>query len=620
MIGEDWIETVSEGIKAVREEISAKVQSSGVTDALDQRRFRARLSTATGRLAEQAANAIRSWHREKPSRRSLEALVQLYWHSGNYAKALETLTSLTRERIAKLDTTPAQDIPNQALLALCDQQRNALIKACVYSGGDFFGSSLFGKHPSDWHIQPRSVDRLAWKWKQGSSIALPDDLGSDVAQLYDDALAGKEVIGRRIGELEIMAVYKSYTALRAFHVKGPDGESFLKVMPNDPARINHAGMAYGVEVAAHLQRGELLAAAALPVSTGTNPFVYENARIVATREAVAPGESLDHLAAQGAVTEAQLDSYIRAILAAAVKGADLGAQNPDKPPVRTTEEMHKKLTERSQLGRSHLEIFGRCPSQQAGQQAGRDFHDALESYIGTTWATGDNSTSIKSVGLVHDAIFRNAFLSKNKKDEPLITLIDFGDDYIGPVGHAISIMMTQLMSENAEWTFEQFRARALSLIEEYGHQSGRELNEAAKSEIVRDMAYHPYKFISSDGKQIMAQARTACGLTALAADDELASKMSDATAPVTQVDELLQNKGLADKYCNQIRVMQASLRLLLELDSEMSAEQRTTLERLIKAIDEVLRVGIRVALLEDTAPASRGRINNSSAGDKHHDA
>ena len=617
LAGDEWILGVSEGIKSVHDEIEAKTsQSFPGIDALDQRRFRARLSSSTGRLAEQAANSIRSWHQDEPSRRSLEALVQLYWHSGNYAKALVELTDQTRRRIAGLKTTLVQDVPAQALLALYDRHRAELIKACVYSGGDFFGTSLFGKHASDWCVLPKDVDHVVLKLEQDAPIVLPAVRGSDVVQLYEDAVADKPVVGRKIGVLEVLSVHKSYTALRAFKVRGPDGISFLKVMPNDPAGLNRAQMTYGTEVADHLRRAGVDVVAPVTVSSEANPLVYQDARIVVTREKVAPGQALDDVAKAngGRLTDAQIRAYVQANLAAAVKGTDLKAANPDKPPVRTTGDMHAKLAERSRLGRRHLEIFGRCPSQQAGQQAGTEFHDALEGYIQTTWATGDDSTPIRAVGLVHDAIFRNAFLSKNEKGEPLVTLIDFADDYIGPVGHAISIMLTQLMT--GDWTYEAFRGQALSLIEEYGRQSGRTLDDAA-AEIVGNMAYHPYKFMSSDGKQLMVRARAECGIDENASDDDLAAAMSKPDARA-KVDALLQDKELADKYRNQVRVMQACLQLSLEY--EKNPGRQAALKALIEAINEVLRSGIRVASLDE--PGLIGKMVAVIANDTegHHAA
>lgn len=593
LIGEDWIPAAAEGIKAVRDEIEAKTSHRlPAIDALDQRRFRARLSSVSGRLAEQAANAIVAWHREEPSRRSIEALVQLYWHSGNYAKALEELTGRTREHIRGRDTTLIEDIPDQALLTLYDRHRAVLIKACVYSGGDFFGASLFGKHPSDWHIQPRSVDTVAWQWDTVCPVSLPAVLGSDIAQLYQDEIADQDVAGRRIGQLEVVSAHKSYTALRAFKVRGPGGESFLKVMPDDPDGKNRAEMAYGAEVADHLARAGIATVRPLPVASSGNRLVFVGDGIVAIRESVAPGDALDEVAEAngGSLSEAQAGAYIRAILGAAVKGADLVAEHPDKKPVRTIGDMREKLMERSRLGRRHLEIFSRCPSQQAGRDAGTAFHDALEAYIKTTWQEDRASQRIGAVGLVHDAIFKNAFLSEDKDGKPVVTLIDFPGDYIGPVGNAISIMLTQLMS--GDWTYDQFRSQTLSLIEEYGRQSGRTLDESAVAQIVGDMAYPVYKFMSSDGKQITARARAIAGLSPSASDEELATAMNDG-AVRERVDALLQDEVLREKYGNHVRVMQACLRLSLEY--EKNPERRAALQALIEAIDEVLRTGIRVA-------------------------
>ena len=123
--------------------------------------------------------------------------------------------------------------------------------------------------------------------------------------------------------------------------------------------------------------------------------------------------------------------------------------------------------------------------------------------------------------------------------------------------------------------------------------------EGLVAEIVGDMAYPVYKFMSSDGKQIMAHARAAAGLSPSASDEELATAMNDATV-LERVDALLQDEVLREKYGNQVRVMQACLRLSLEY--EKNPERRAALQALIERISEVLRTGIRVAGVDQGPP------------------
>ena len=81
----------------------------------------------------------------------LDALVRLYWHSGQYRRALDVAV---KQVIAQSDTDETRRVAG-----LIRKHQDEIIKAMVYSGGQIH-RSVFGRKPSDWVVRPTSVDKI----------------------------------------------------------------------------------------------------------------------------------------------------------------------------------------------------------------------------------------------------------------------------------------------------------------------------------------------------------------------------------------------------------------------------------------------------------------------------
>jgi len=70
-----------------------------VFDALDRRQFKMEISEISSEIAGITVNYLQSIHGERPTRRTLEFLVQLQWAGGQYQQAINFLTGETRNML-----------------------------------------------------------------------------------------------------------------------------------------------------------------------------------------------------------------------------------------------------------------------------------------------------------------------------------------------------------------------------------------------------------------------------------------------------------------------------------------------------------------------------------------
>lgn len=577
----------------------AAIQNDADFDPIDRQRHRYELKEITEVVAAEAISQIHAQHRAEPSRRNLETLVQLQWAMGQYSSAFDTLKLETGNRVARAHGDSDQVSPEIAryslLAALFTQHEASLLKACVYSGGEFFGASIFGKRVNDWAKRPETAADVVVKidWPEGYGVK-PEGTGA-FGDLYRKAIEGKGdgIPSTQIGDWKVVqAIPASFTDLRVFKVVDADGNlSIMKILPNDPAGRNLREMQATVRMTDYLARNGVPVPRVLGMRPGEGGKVLETADAVVIRETVAPGIELGNVArTQGGLTLHQEQLYVDATLDAALKGRKLSDDLGAKPRVDDFGVMHEKLKERAAEAVESFDAFAATDTYRqkfGGEAAGKgaSFHQAFDRYLDHFW---NADRPLEEVGFVHDAIFRNYFLEGEK-----VTVIDVAGDYVGSVGNVIGAMTTQLQPPGKLWTYAEYKERVISMIDRYGQLKGTALTEAQRIEIIQHLPVQPYRMLSSDSGQLMRRLKATLDLPENSSGVDLVEAIGRSENAGT-LEAFLNDAEMTDKYQRYMRLLEHGLQLSKEHLPAGATESFTVLNELIEQVRSVQQIGLRV--------------------------
>ncbi len=289
-----WFSDPSENALGELQKIVEKIRT-GDFDALARRLLRVQLSDVSGLLAQSAVAEIQNDHREAPNRRTLEMLVQLHWGMGRYKHAIELLAKETMQHIVRSANeethTGAQKLWRGLILVqLFSELQDNLLKACVYSGDDFFGTSIFGKRQSDWVARPRTLDEVVVSIVAELDGFMDSETAAGFSSVLERAAAGEilDVSAESpltVGPYRVTGLHVRPQGEYEFQVQGPSGHGLLRLFPNDPTGRNHARAIAGTELAAALARTDTTGPKHLLLTAGKTPLVYADERVVMTLEA-----------------------------------------------------------------------------------------------------------------------------------------------------------------------------------------------------------------------------------------------------------------------------------------------------------------------------------------------
>ena len=613
----NWLRAAVEANVKPLKELMQRIESDPDYDAIDRQKYREEVTEIASNVAEIAVAHARQMHERAPSRRTLEVRMQLEWGMGLYSAALQTLLKETLsyavpasgsggndstddfDELLQGDSSAAQAKALRALFwgRLVQVNEDYLLKACVYSGGEFFGTSVFGRRMNDWVRKPKTVEQVVVRLEEPKSFGLNEAGGEEFGKLYRDVVAnppkGPFATPRKIGDYKIVeAIPASFTDVRVFRVIDEWGnESIVKVIPKDGDNLLQ--MEATVRMTDYLARQGVNVPSMLPIREGGGK-VLETADAIIIRETRATGTELAEIAeAQGGrLTAAQERLYIDTTLDMAVRGK--GIYNLTyKDPVLDFADMRGRLLERADESLEHFETFARTQlyQQKFGMgvvKEGSGFDTAYRRFVKRFWK-GDQP--IKEVGLVHDGIMRNYFLDGEK-----MTVIDVGSDFVGSVGNDVSTMLTQLQPKGVQWSFQEYAAKAEEIIGVYEKKVGRQLNEAEKTEIIQHLSFQPYRMLSSDSGRFLAQIREACGLPYGASEAELTVAMRK-PENLAKVEEFLTDPAVQEKFDRHMLGLEHSLMFFGQRLPAEAVEDRRVVSDLIEQVRHARNAGMRVVLL-----------------------
>jgi hypothetical protein len=646
----NWLDTIVKPKHELLKALIARIDGDPDYDPVDRRKYRLEVADIEDAIGEVTVEKVGEMHHKAPSRWTIETLVQTKWSMGQYTDAIGTLCDEATKKIEEslsesgnVRTEPdAQCRSMEAVLYIELFRRNEteLLKACVYSGGEFFGASIFGRRPNDWVQKPKTIEQVVVRLDTSmqpdaadASLRFTPDLtngeASEFSQLYREAMADPQfalAAPRTIGGYTVIeAVPASFTDVRVFKVVDLSGaRSIIKILPNDKEGNNYRQLAATVRMTDYAARCGAEVPVMLPVRRGGggrggggrggervtagfpdgggefwNPLpgankVLETPEVVIIRETEATGQELGQLVEKqgGVFTAEQERQYIDTTLDLFVRGKNLPNGYAAKEPVRTFSAMRDKLLERAEESREHFDLFAQTKLYRetlgaAKLEKGLAFHESFERYIEQLWA-GDKS--LEEYGWVHDAITRNYIIDDGK-----ITIIDVGSDYVGSVGHSIATIATQLQPRGKTWTFSEFKEKVSSLMDRYAARVGK-LNEQQEIEIIQHLPVQPYRMLSCDSDQLVRQVRIACGVPDSATEGEFLTAMRR-PENIAKIEAYLVDEQTKEKFDRHMTLVEYSLRMLDERLPATRVDDKQRLSDLIQRTREAREAGVRVVLL-----------------------
>ena len=603
--GAAWAKEVVNVQQGELEQLVEQIEADTDYDAVNRSQYRQQVAEIRWAIADVTLRQIRRIHDMEPSRRTLEMRVQAEWAMGLYEEALRTLMneSLARvglgfdDRNARRVVETANDgalitaLRADLWAQLASESELDLLKACVYSGGEFFGTSIFGRRPNDWVRKPAKVEDIVVGFEPASEYGLSRVEGEALGEAYAKVVRGKDTISS-IGRFKkVTPIAASFTEVRVFRVEDQWGNpSIVKVMPKDAAGLNKKQMEAAVRMTDYLARKGASVPSMLPMSAEDGAKVLETTDCVMTRETLAAGRELaDVVKSEGRWTAETEHLYIRSTLDTAIRGMEMPAGIGFKAPLTDFASIRDKLLERGVESRRHFQLFADTHGYQAryGEAASTDgtaFDRCYRKFVGALWP-GDQLLQEK--GLVHDAIARNYFL--DGKD---ITLIDFGSDYVGSIGNLMSTMLTQLFVNEVP-TYQQYVARFEGLMAEYQIRIGRQLTDEQVLEVIQHLSIQPYKMLSSDSGQFLAGLTRSLGVSPEATEEDVASALRQ---NLERVDEFLANPVHQQKYDQYLQLMVHSLELLRERLPKDDAKRRAATDAFLEQVRHIRELKMRVVL------------------------
>lgn len=439
--------------------------------------------------------------------------------------------------------------------------------------------------------------------KPGGSRGLAAAEASEFARLYREVVANPRMLGvfttpRRIGSFKILEAHASFTDSRAFRVVDESGNhSFVKVQPNDPKGLDAKEAQAAVKMAKYFREEGVQLPEPLAVQAENGGEILITRDFIFSREELAGGVQLSELARrqQGRLTPEQEDMYIDATLNMAVRCKGLPNAIAAKESVTTIAEMRSKLSKRAGESRECFEVYAQTKlfREKFGSSVaakGGKFDGIYSEFIKHFWK---GEEPLQQTGLVHDAILPNYFLDGDK-----LTIIDVGSDYVGSMGHVLSIIATQLQQPGQ--TYSDYKTRIEGLMGSHEGKLGRKLSEAERTEITMHLSVQPYKMLSSDSGRMLSQVKRACGLPANATEAELAKAMR-MPGNLRKVEEFLADPGVREKYERYMLNLEHSLMLFDERLPTSQSEDKRILNDLIKQVRDVRVAGLRVVVLPGSA-------------------
>jgi len=198
------------------------------------------------------------------------------------------------------------------------------------------------------------------------------------------------------------------------------------------------------------------------------------------------------------------------------------------------------------------------------------------------------SSPIEVVGLVHDGHSGNFVCDTSRPPGRRLTAVDFGSDYIGPLGHIFAIVAREARPPEG-WTNDQFCGFVDNLFAKYQKLSGINLSDEGKLQVLRAMAIPPYKFVSSDSSAFFdalnRQVESSPGATLA---DRVKSPQGSAI-----LEAMLRDKSAQEKYLKEFEQLRCTFQMLH--DRTHDPVERVATSRLLQTIGVVTRTGVRVA-------------------------
>jgi YD repeat-containing protein len=375
-------------------------------------------------------------------------------------------------------------------------------------------------------------------------------------------------------------------------------ESIIKLIPNTGDSSGPSGN--GIKIQEFLHKTGIAVPVPLPVYGKEKMVIGDDVIII--REQVAKGEELSKLRDQSpsrTLTEQDEDAYVRAMFDIGQKAKELPDTIANKPAIRNETQMRERLFDRNRLAQVFFFLYSKTPSyaQFMGEnywQTITGFHDAFNDFVNACW----KNSPLSEVVYVHDAILSNCFIDKTNPAKPKVSIIDVIDDYVGSAGHLLSITLSQLRPAPGQtWTLAEFRAKLYQLLETYSMSKGVPLTEEQTTEIIQNMAFHPYKFVTSDSKQFIRQLGEECGLPPGASEQALVDALS-LPQNIPKLDRLLKDESLHSKYKMEMLQIDYTLEVLSERLTGQTEKLRA-IRKLQQIIREALKHDVRVASIEE---------------------
>lgn len=575
--------SVRAGIKEIIDDVRAK---GARTDSIDRFQWKSAIENLIQELVQPAVDELRMSYIKRPTSGALRGLIELQWACGDAAAALNLLLDGVEREVVEATSIERY----RRLEQLVRTAEKPVIKGLVYTGQHYLIQDLFGRSQTDYVLVPSKVEEVVPRLKfEDPNRPLPSDAPAEIRDLLQGGADPLELRGRKLRDgATIKEVAKGYTSTTAFILEeGLAGGEVVKVMPrtDDAIRASQAA----IDVANHLQRKGVPVAVPLPAGIGR--MVDVSGDFVVTRETVAPGVSLASKRQRGQLPNRYLDQFIRANLDIFEKGGDIPVGMLAKAPVTDSVEMLRQVLRRNQEARVNAGRYAIAESQALLQvdssvgDAVRGFHDQLHAWALEAWPRNAR-VMIEAVGLVHDGHAGNFFIH-----EAGMTAIDFGSDYIGPLGHTLAIVVREARPSDG-WTYATFTESVDALIAEYERTAGKKLSREGELQVLRAMAVPPYRFISSDSREFFE--RLDQQLESITGSDIEAKLQTSQGRAI--LESMLGETEAAGKYLQEMEQLDMTLQLLRNRTNKSS--EREKIDRLLKSIDVVRRFGARVAILD----------------------
>ena len=285
-----------------------------------------------------------------------------------------------------------------------------------------------------------------------------------------------------------------------------------------------------------------------------------------------------------------LNEYIDLTLRIAQEGAEISTDQLSREPILTYSAMRSKILERNELAESHARIFDLTDRHQSiliDNENLQDFHDQVHDFANEAWS---GSREVEAIGLIHDAHLGNYYCDDTRPVGDRLTAIDFGSDYVGPIGHSFAFIVRE-MPPSAGWTDASFQQVFANLIQRYAEIRGQQLTARGRAEILRAMVFPPYKFISSDSRSFLAELGREIGLPAAFSTAELRNALRTPDM-LQRLDDRLASEAMRTKHGRELSQMRFTLRLLRQ--QSLSAGEASAIDKLLRTIDLALDTEYRL--------------------------